>query len=449
VTWQLGVANFAISNSQMDHIHEELHAEGWANPAVLTGIKVAAIPSLCMIVGSLAVILSPGIPDTIKTASQNLSAGLLISVISGELWPVMINKDAQGVIHYTGLSVGFMIGLIIMYAMKELFPEDDEDEDKEEHDSERGYLDRGSPSIQSLSRSEFSEGGFKRDLQTMTRLVAELQEESNSKVLRDNVDRLIHELEFSCDMARRHLRGTRPFEDSAKKRMREHVQQLHELLLKLTEKAAISSDLAGIDKALAAFEKMIVHLHDHAHRQGRFRRWGGKTLLETNAPSGHEVDMHAHGPRGGAVPCAMIVAVIVDSFNDGLLIGLSCAVSYKAGLTMAAATCIEMGFLGFSFTAQLAGSRLAQRSTVAISMVPAVVMVLAGAIGATLGSISEDHPEVFVGFVSFSVVALLFVVVHELLAEAIEMREVNELWYVNICIFVGLFMGIVIEKIGG
>jgi len=234
----------------------------WVNPAFYAGFKMSTIPALCMMAGSLAVILSPGIPNTIKTASQNLSAGLLISVISGELWPVLIGSDGPdgGTMHYGGLVGGFTIGLITMYALKELFPEDDDDEDEDETDEETGGEDghslnkMGVPPARPLEFRDFSEVDFKVDLKTMDRLVAQLQEESGSRAHRDVIDRLIHELEFSCDLARRHLIGTRPFSDSAKKRIREHISHLYELLTNLNEKARIA-DPSSVDKALAAFER--------------------------------------------------------------------------------------------------------------------------------------------------------------------------------------------------
>ena len=55
--------------------------------------------------------------------------------------------------------------------------------------------------------------------------------------------------------------------------------------------------------------------------------------------------------------------------------------------------------------------------------------MLAGAvIGAAIGDASKATPAVFTGFVAFGVVALLFLVTHELLIEAHEALKVRQLY---------------------
>ena len=49
----------------------------------------------------------------------------------------------------------------------------------------------------------------------------------------------------------------------------------------------------------------------------------------------------------------MILAVVVDSGVDGMLIGLAGSVARSSGCLMAIATAIEMGFLGYSFACSL------------------------------------------------------------------------------------------------
>ncbi len=51
-------------------------------------------------------------------------------------------------------------------------------------------------------------------------------------------------------------------------------------------------------------------------------------------------------PNAGAeVPVGLVVPVFIDSFVDGFLIGLTCALNIKAGYILSAANCLEMAFL--------------------------------------------------------------------------------------------------------
>lgn len=49
---------------------------------------------------------------------------------------------------------------------------------------------------------------------------------------------------------------------------------------------------------------------------------------------------------GARLPLSLVAAVYVDSFIDGFLIGISCVFSQHAGLVLAAANVLEMGFVG-------------------------------------------------------------------------------------------------------
>ena len=81
---------------------------------------------------------------------------------------------------------------------------------------------------------------------------------------------------------------------------------------------------------------------------------------------------------------------------------------------------------------------------------PPVMMWLAAAFGACVGSASRSYPIIFVSFVGFGVIALLYLVINELLVEAREtMEEVGKVWYVECIIFVGIYVVISIDKIVG
>ena len=76
-----------------------------------------------------------------------------------------------------------------------------------------------------------------------------------------------------------------------------------------------------------------------------------------------------------------------------------------------------------------------------------VVLQVVGFAGAAVGSALEDNRGVLIGLIAFSVVAILFLVTHELLCEAFELQHGEVLWYVNVWLFLGLYAGIITEKI--
>ena len=82
----------------------------------------------------------------------------------------------------------------------------------------------------------------------------------------------------------------------------------------------------------------------------------------------------------------------------------------------------------------------------AVVSVPPIVLLIAGVLGHFVGGLLEDSPLVFVGFIAFAVVALLFLVTQELLAEA---RETADSKLINSVFFVGLFGGILLSKFLG
>ena len=55
----------------------------------------------------------------------------------------------------------------------------------------------------------------------------------------------------------------------------------------------------------------------------------------------------------------------------------------------------------------------------------------------------------FVTFVAFGIIALLYLVIHELLAEAREAMAGKELWWVNCVVFLGMWIVLLIDKIVG
>merc|ERR1719310_1426726 len=109
---------------------------------------------------------------------------------------------------------------------------------------------------------------------------------------------------------------------------------------------------------------------------------------------------------------------------------------------MALATSIEMGFLGLSFVATLRTRTSSVLKLVGIAVLPPLTILLMGALGFLLGHTLEQNPAVFIGFIAFSIVALLFLVTQELLAEAKEVA--GDSIVINSLFFVGLLAGILL-----
>eukprot|EP00657_Telonema_sp_P-1_P006698 TRINITY_DN2607_c0_g1_i1.p1 TRINITY_DN2607_c0_g1~~TRINITY_DN2607_c0_g1_i1.p1 ORF type:complete len:204 (+),score=43.63 TRINITY_DN2607_c0_g1_i1:112-723(+) len=192
-------------------------------------------------------------------------------------------------------------------------------------------------------------------------------------------------------------------------------------------------DVKGLADALDVFEGTLDHIHMHAHDKKRPRRWA--PVLET-----------AHFPEEQLSPLSVsaIVAVAVDAMVDGLLIGLAYIASHTAGISMAIATCIEMGFLGVSFSNQVKSSVTSASHHFAIVLIPPLSLVAAGIVGDLAGQELVDHQYLFIGFIGFATVAVLFLVTEELLSEA---NEVSEGAYsINVCFFLGLYSGLIMDK---
>lgn len=129
--------------------------------------------------------------------------------------------------------------------------------------------------------------------------------------------------------------------------------------------------------------------------------------------------------KGSTIPLSLVVPVIVDCAVDGFLIGLSCALSDRAGLILALVTCFEMGALGVAFSLRIrkcSGNSQSLRRI--IITVPPLLMLCMCFIGARSGSGASTHPVTMGVCVGFGVTALLQLACVELLGEAFRSEEV-------------------------
>lgn len=116
-------------------------------------------------------------------------------------------------------------------------------------------------------------------------------------------------------------------------------------------------------------------------------------------------------------PVAMLGAVGIDIFVDGLVLGLAFLAGEKAGLLLTVALTLEVLFLGLTVTAELGETIVSRWRIVGITAALGLLLPFGAWIAAP---VALFPPSIIVGFLSFGMVALLYLVTEELLVEAHE-----------------------------
>jgi len=405
------------------------------------GVSMAVLaPAFTMLVGSASV-FSIRVPAFVQACTQNFSAGLLISAVAGELFPLMSRPEtAAPHLHPAtepessiGLLCGFVTGLIFMFGL-EHFTEGHGEDDEKGGASDTAAMTRELSDEGSACETPMLEGeqairaleAMKREADVLSSEVVQLQR-CLPQGSRERIDEMVHAMEYRVDKAKRVLTEQEPLDERNIARMQFHLGELADNCKALASPTTVQEARSALRK----FQKTLDHIHKHAERM-KFRRWNP-------APKPSEEEMLSE-----QLPLALAFAVTVDASVDGLLIGLAFFVAPSAGWCMSIATCIEMGFLGLSFSASVQNATRSLRKHALLVAVPPAVLALTGVSGHMLGGVLSESPGLFIGFVAFSIVALLFLVTQELLSEAREMGG-NDV-RVNIMLFVGLLSGIFLEK---
>ena len=136
-------------------------------------------------------------------------------------------------------------------------------------------------------------------------------------------------------------------------------------------------------------------------------------------------------------PVAMLGAVGIDIFIDGLVLGLAFVAGAKAGLLLTIALTLEVLFLGLTLVTELGESVRSKGRIVAIAGGIALMLPL----GAALATPVALLPPIYVaGFLSFGLMALLYLVTEELLVEAHEKPDtplISSMFFIG---FLGLLL---------
>ncbi|GAA5512305.1 hypothetical protein Dcar01_01019 [Deinococcus carri] len=125
--------------------------------------------------------------------------------------------------------------------------------------------------------------------------------------------------------------------------------------------------------------------------------------------------------RAGSGNLGLIAAVGLDTFIDGLLIGVGFAAGPTVGVLLVVALTLELLFLGLSVAAELAQSGASRGRTIGTVAGLTLALLVGATLGGSLLSGVQDFTLEVV--MAFGAAALLYLVTEELLVEAHEVRE--------------------------
>jgi ZIP family zinc transporter len=149
---------------------------------------------------------------------------------------------------------------------------------------------------------------------------------------------------------------------------------------------------------------------------------------------------------------SLLIPVTIDCIVDGFLLGITSAVSFRAGLILSVANAIEMGFLGLAVSIRIqkcTGSTLFVRYLSII--LPPCIMFVSSLLSTYSGYSLKNNAVLYKLFISFGIVALLSLVINELLVEAREITanksQDNQTWYSGMIIFLGIYAVLLMDMI--
>lgn len=270
----------------------------------------------------------------------------------------------------------------------------------------------------------------------------------NAELLAEEIDESVHTLQYKLDHCRRLLQGSECGKDDKvdfrktwltedkKLAIKNEVKVLHHIVEHLMDHLSTEhinhESIQEIHDHMQDMDRHISHFHDYVDRWTW--KWKSTDLVETTL--------------GDVLPNSLIIPVTIDCFVDGFLIGITIAISPKAGYILAAANCLEMGSLGMAYSSRIAkctGSSLLARQLAVV--IPPIIMFLASGLGAAAAGYSDGLPAAFVSFVAFGVFALISLICCELVIEAREVQDAEDMWWMELFIFLGIYLVIMIEPV--
>eukprot|EP00981_Chlorochromonas_danica_P007656 scaffold1833_cov185-Ochromonas_danica.AAC.4 len=462
--------------------------ELWHN--LLLGAIIGAIPTISMSMMSLFV-FKLDVPKWFEAMAQNFCAGLIIGAVGKELLPqfssfskfdVLIGLTAdndnvgsnqhhhihQHVHSQSGKhsatkkpaneKTALINGSSAKYQSSSSVDTIDSDaEDGENMDIEHPILLLGSQVIASpAERSNVCEkvGQLMKLIQDMQSKAQALFTPSTSlttaeaEILADQIDEEIHKLHYQLDHSRRLLQGSGSsmkgvvpriwITEKGKVALHKGLDELHEYATRLSrylcEEDLSKSALIAMHDTMGSMEDQISRLHNTVENYSL--KWGrGLKKRVIPIPS-----------TGSYIPLDLLVPVTIDCIVDGFLLGTTASFSSRAGFILGAANCIEMGFLGLAVSVRIqkcTASSLFSRYMALL--VPPLIMLGSAIFGSYTGSLAQERPIAYVTFISFGIVALLYLALNELLAEARETVKGEETWYTGLVVFGGIYVVLIMD----
>lgn len=142
-------------------------------------------------------------------------------------------------------------------------------------------------------------------------------------------------------------------------------------------------------------------------------------------------------------PAALLGAIGIDILIDGLVLGLTFVAGAKAGVLLTVALTLEVLFLGVTLTTEL-GETIRSRVLVMLIVIGLALLMPVGTLIAL--PVATLSPVVIAGFLSFGLMALLYLVTEELLVEA---HGKPDSPLISAFFFVGFLALLAIEELAG
>lgn len=199
---------------------------------------------------------------------------------------------------------------------------------------------------------------------------------------------------------------------------------------------------AGVVFAAAAIELLPDVLHRSPQVAITGFAAGIAVMFGFRALSGRLEHQREVAGRAG-LPIGLTLAIAVDFFVDGVILGAGFASASHVGVLLTIALAVEYLFVGLSLSATLAGSV----STRFVALAP-VVLALLTVTGTVVGvlALAGVSAPVLAGVLAFGAVAFMYLATEELLVEA---HAEGETGIGSVGFFVGFLIYLVLSELIG
>ena len=194
--------------------------------------------------------------------------------------------------------------------------------------------------------------------------------------------------------------------------------------------SAIQHFAAGVVFAAAAGEI----LPDLKHAGSPLATLAGGALGVAAMLLVKSVGKRAEGPVG------LMAVTGIDILVDGLVLGIAFAAGAKAGILLTVALTIEVLFLGLTVANELGAAGTSKRKVVGMTAGLVVLLPVGALLGVPVATLSSP---IQAAFLSFGLIALLYLVTEELLVEA---HETEDRPWVTAMFFAGFLLLLMLDQ---